>query len=154
MKPIYTLCFLNRDDSILLLLRNKQPNKGFWNGVGGKIEEGETPLESCLREVKEETGFDIGTARFCGVLSWSGHESGEGALYLYTADAPDGEYTDCSEGVLKWHSKEWTFSSPDVVSNIHFFGPRIYEEKEPKLYQVEYEDNEIISHCVAALPKE
>lgn len=30
-----------------------------WNFPGGGIEEGETPDEACIREVKEETGLDV-----------------------------------------------------------------------------------------------
>jgi len=33
----YTLCFLTRNDHVLMLHRAKSPNKGLWNGVGGKI---------------------------------------------------------------------------------------------------------------------
>ena len=53
----HTLCFLTRADQVLMLHRRKPPNQGLWNGVGGKIEAGETPLEGCLREVLEETGL-------------------------------------------------------------------------------------------------
>lgn len=31
----------------------------FWNFPGGHMETGETPEETCVREVKEETGFDV-----------------------------------------------------------------------------------------------
>ncbi len=52
----YTLCFLTRGDSVLMLHRQKPPNLGFWNGVGGRLEQGETPRACMLREVREETG--------------------------------------------------------------------------------------------------
>lgn len=45
--------------NILLIFRSSKcydPN--LWCGVGGKIEEGETPEEACRREVFEEIGFD------------------------------------------------------------------------------------------------
>lgn len=53
----YTICFLKQGDKILLLNREKPQWMGAWNGVGGKIEQGETPLVSALREIKEETGL-------------------------------------------------------------------------------------------------
>lgn len=47
---------------ILLLKRSSyedqwQPNK--WNFIGGGIEDGESPVEGALREVREETGIEI-----------------------------------------------------------------------------------------------
>lgn len=50
-----------------MLLRAKEPNKGKWNGVGGKIENGETPDESCKREVFE--GIGVKEAEFQGDYS-------------------------------------------------------------------------------------
>ena len=41
----YTTCFVRCGESVLMLLRNRPPNAGLWNGVGGKISPGETPLE-------------------------------------------------------------------------------------------------------------
>lgn len=48
----YTLCFCLCSDQVLMLYRKKAPNKNFWNGLGGKIEVGETPLtkmKNCKR---------------------------------------------------------------------------------------------------------
>jgi 8-oxo-dGTP diphosphatase len=38
-----------------MLNREKSPLLGLWNGVGGKIEQGETAKVSVLREIEEET---------------------------------------------------------------------------------------------------
>jgi len=42
-----------------MLNREYAPTQGLWNGVGGKIEGEESPLECVIREVKEETGIEI-----------------------------------------------------------------------------------------------
>lgn len=52
-----TLCFIRKDDEILMLNREKAPLQGLWNGVGGKMEENETPMACILREIEEETGL-------------------------------------------------------------------------------------------------
>lgn len=42
-----------------MLNRNYDLVKGLWNGAGGTIENDETPLQSAIREVKEETNITI-----------------------------------------------------------------------------------------------
>ncbi len=44
-------------DKILMCLRSKDPYKGLYNLVGGKIEKGEDGLMSAYRELFEETGI-------------------------------------------------------------------------------------------------
>lgn len=49
---------LNKDESkILMCYRAKEPYKGFYNLVGGKIDQGEDDLSSSYRELFEETGI-------------------------------------------------------------------------------------------------
>ena len=55
-------CYVYRrtDDGILFLLMKRNLNKIYehlWQGVAGKIEEGETSFEAAIRELKEETGL-------------------------------------------------------------------------------------------------
>ena len=49
-----TLCLLIKDDRILLPIKKRGFGKGKNNGVGGKLESGETELEAMIRETKEE----------------------------------------------------------------------------------------------------
>jgi len=50
------------EESILLSLLNKGPNKGKWHLVGGEIEFGETPEEAFHRELNEEAGIVLNAA--------------------------------------------------------------------------------------------
>lgn len=136
----YTLCFLLRGNEVLMLHRSYPPNQGLWNGVGGKIEADEQPLESCVREVKEETGYDLKEMNFAGVLTWEGYETPPGGLYLFTAQAPKLEPHGNSEGELCWKQREWVCSADEVVSNIHVFGPIIFSGSRPKRYHFVYRD--------------
>lgn len=61
---ISTLVYLrNEAGELLLMRRNKAPNKGLWSPVGGKLETatGESPYQAAVREVHEEIGMTIAT---------------------------------------------------------------------------------------------
>lgn len=52
---------------MLLYLRDNKPGIPFpncWDLIGGHIEEGETPEEALIREVKEELGITLDEFRF------------------------------------------------------------------------------------------
>lgn len=50
-----TLCFLVRDDKILLARKVDKIGKGCWNGYGGGFEVGENAEQCVIRELKEES---------------------------------------------------------------------------------------------------
>lgn len=57
----YVAGFLfNQDMSRVVLIEKCRPEfmKGTWNGVGGKIEDGETSIQALNREFEEETGLN------------------------------------------------------------------------------------------------
>ena len=64
-KPAVGIYILN-GDKVLLAKRAIDPFKGYWDSVGGFIEEGESPKETAIRETKEETGLDIEAAEILG----------------------------------------------------------------------------------------
>lgn len=148
----FTLCFLTRGEHVLLLHRQKPPNLGKWNGVGGHIEPGESPYRSCLREVKEETGFTLESLHFAGLLTWRGFEAPTGGLYLFTAAAPDGEQIESTEGRLQWRHRQWAFSAPEIVSNLHVVLPAVLDGAPPQVYDFDYDAGEITAQRILPLP--
>ena len=58
--------YRTQDGDGVVLIRKNRPEymKGRWNGVGGKIEPSELPVESMTREFKEETGLIVAPARW------------------------------------------------------------------------------------------
>ncbi|MEA4906291.1 MAG: NUDIX domain-containing protein [Anaerolineaceae bacterium] len=148
----YTLCFLTRGELVLMLKRLKPPNAGLWNGVGGHIEPGESPLDSCLREVAEETGFVLSQAAFHGILTWNSFEVENGGLYLFTAAAPAGQPAPCSEGQLAWQPRTFLFSDRQVVSNLHVVAPLVFDGAAPQEYHFDYRQGQIHSYAIRPLP--
>lgn len=145
MAPIYfryTLIFLTRGHQVLMLHRRNPPNQGLWNGVGGHLEPDELPLDGALREVREETGYNLSTAHFAGVLTWEGHTETPGGLYIFTAavpdEAPPAPAPLDDEGELVWQPLDWVLSAPEVVSNILCFGPHVFAGAPPQDYHFVY----------------
>ena len=104
-----TLCYIESDNKYLMLHRTKKVNdenhdKG--RGGGGKFEEGESPEECLLREVKEETGLTLTSYRFRGIVSFISDQWEDEYMHLFTATEYQGELTDCDEGELVWIPKE------------------------------------------------
>jgi 8-oxo-dGTP diphosphatase len=131
----YTLCFLKKENEVLMLLRAKEPNKGKWNGVGGKIENGETPDESCKREVLEETGLVLRMQIFKGIIALNGNE----CIYVFVSNDLEGNIMPSEEGSLEWKNLDWILSSRDVVENIPLFIEDVLDfDSEPKVYDCSY----------------
>ncbi|EEK56193.1 MULTISPECIES: NUDIX hydrolase [Bacillus cereus group] len=111
----HTLCFIKRNEEILMLNRKYDPVKGLWNGVGGKIEKGETPLENAIREIKEETNIKVthDQIQFKGIIKWE-DSSYSGGMYIYLVELLH-EFIyhtpkKVSEGILDWKEISWILS--------------------------------------------
>jgi ADP-ribose pyrophosphatase YjhB (NUDIX family) len=52
---------------LLLARRAVEPFLGLWDCPGGFLDEGEHPLDGLRRELLEETGLELGPARFVGI---------------------------------------------------------------------------------------
>lgn len=100
-----TLCYLQRDDSYLMLHRVKKENDAShdkWIGVGGKCEADESPDECMLREVWEETGLTVTQWQYRGIVTFISDVWPCEYMHLFTATQWEGTPTDCDEGDLQW----------------------------------------------------
>lgn len=58
MKKLNVIIMFNEnEDKVLMCKRAKEPYKGLYNLVGGKLENGENELAGAYRELQEETGI-------------------------------------------------------------------------------------------------
>ena len=106
-----TLCYIEKGGKYLMLHRVKKHhdiNAGKWIGVGGHVENGETPEECLLREVKEETGLELTAYRLRGLVTLLSDVCEPELMCVFTADAFDGELIECDEGELAWVEKSKT----------------------------------------------
>lgn len=88
------------------VVKKNDVNKDKWIGVGGHFEDGESPEECVLREVKEETGYTLTSYRYRGLVTFVFADVEMEYMSLFTADGFEGQPIECDEGVLEWVPKE------------------------------------------------
>ncbi|MBI4121864.1 MAG: NUDIX domain-containing protein [Parcubacteria group bacterium] len=140
MEPIplpYTICFCFSGEEVLLLHRKFAPNKGLWNGLGGKIEKGEVPRAAIIREFKEESGIDLSqnsSLSFAGLVTWTWSENGiseDKGMYAYVAELPVADRPfvtlETAEGRLEWRDLTWATDSTNraIADNLPYFLPQM-----------------------------
>lgn len=60
MKKYVVIFIFTKDyNEVLMVKRNKKPYMNLYNGIGGKIEEGETAIQAAIRECMEETSIKL-----------------------------------------------------------------------------------------------
>ena len=111
-----TLCYIKKDGKTLMLHRIKKNNDihaNKWNGLGGKMEKGETPEDGVIREVREESGLIIKNPHPRGLLTFPEFD-GENDWYafVFTAYKYEGNLIDSNEGRLEWIEDEQLLNLP------------------------------------------
>lgn len=102
-----TLLILRKDNKILLARKKRGFGFGKWNGVGGKVEEKETPEEAMIRETQEEISVTpieyekIGIIRF---VEYVKEELTTNDMHLYIATKWQGVPKESEEMQPKWFS--------------------------------------------------
>ncbi len=110
-----TLCYLSNGDRLLMLHRTKKkedPNAGKWIGIGGKLEEKESPEECIRREFLEETGYPLENPRLRGIITFLSDRWESEIMFLYTAEQDLPVLNVCLEGELAWVKKTDLLSLP------------------------------------------
>ena len=103
-----TLVFLLNGEDVLLIryAESKGTWAGLYNGIGGHIERGESPMQAARREVHEECGLPLVKLAFCGtVIVDSGAQRGIG-LYVFVGRPDQRTAHPSSEGDLAWVAVE------------------------------------------------
>jgi 8-oxo-dGTP diphosphatase len=86
MKKIAAIILENTKGEFLLALRDNKPGIPFpnhWDLIGGHVEEGETPDEALVREVKEELDIDLKEYTFFKMYECLTGDAYENTKYIY-----------------------------------------------------------------------
>jgi 8-oxo-dGTP diphosphatase len=83
-RRLYCCGFLFEEGRRVLLVEKRRPawQAGLLNGVGGKVEGGETPLDAMVREFREEAGLHVPAEAWRHFATLAGDNRG----FLYRVD--------------------------------------------------------------------
>jgi mutator protein MutT len=97
-----TLLFLRRDNQILLAMKKRGFGVGKWNGVGGKVEAGESYEQAAIRECQEEIGVTPRKLSTVGELHFFDRPDIEHYCHVYRCDDWAGEPLETEEMRPQW----------------------------------------------------
>ena len=144
-KPM-TLCFVRRENEVLLGLKKRGFGMGRWNGFGGKLQEGESIEDATKREVFEEVGIEIKALQKVGVIDFSwNHKPDILEVHIFEAKDFSGEAQESEEMKPEWFSLEkipyekmWSddkYWLPLFLTGKKFEGQFLFDEKDQVLKQ-------------------
>ncbi len=93
-----------RGDQLLLIHKKRGLGAGKFNGPGGRIEAGETPLVAAIREVQEEIGVTSTEVLPAGELRFQFVDGHSIHGYVFTATGFIGEPCETPEAIPYWFS--------------------------------------------------
>lgn len=97
-----TLVFLRRENELLLAMKKRGHGVGKWNGTGGKLEPGETPLQAAIRETQEEIGVTPVLPELVGELHFLDLPDVDHYCHIFVATKWEGEPEESEEMRPQW----------------------------------------------------
>ena len=144
---IVTLCFVKKDNKILMINRNKPPFMGMWNALGGHKEENETALQCAVREIYEEGNIKVDNARLISISTWN-YDDDE--IYVYVSELDDDFDISVSpvkinEGIIDFKEIDWVLNLKNygVIEDLRVFLDDIKNDRTQN-YHLVYDNSKLL----------
>lgn len=111
-------CYLIKDDKVVVI-KYKEGNKklGYYDIPGGKIEEGENPEQTAIREMKEETGLKVGNLKYKGNMIIE-YPNRIFDFDVFVTNESEGETQEFEENTSEWIDIKELLQKEKILSNI------------------------------------
>ena len=136
---------------VLMIHRNKRPEDihyGKYNGLGGRLEPGESIVDCMRREIREESGLTVDKLVLRGTISWPGFgKNGEAWFgFIFRVDGWSGTPNEGNhEGTLEWVPVERILDLPLWESD-KLFLPMVFDRGPATFHGVmPYENGHMVS---------
>lgn len=146
-----TLLFLIDDGKILLAMKKRGFGMGRWNGVGGKVETGETVEQAMLRECYEEIKVKPVNYKKISDIKFNEYHEGKAKSFLvnvFSCSKWSGKPTETDEMSPKWFNFN-EIPYDDMWPDDRYWLKYVLQSKS---FSAEFslnENDEIISHIIS-----
>ena len=119
---ITNMCMLSDGKGRVLVQRRNDPNWGGITFPGGHVEQGESFVESTIREMQEETGLTVKNLHLCGLRQFYNREGIRYIVMLFRAEGYEGQLHSSREGEVFWVDEseldglDWCNSIPETLA--------------------------------------
>lgn len=111
-------CYLIKGNKVVVTkYKNGNLKEGYYDIPGGKIEEGETPEQTALREMKEETGLIVSNLKHKGVIITE-YPDRIFVFETFVASDYEGETKEFEENTSEWIDILELLKKEKILSNI------------------------------------
>jgi mutator protein MutT len=106
MRQITTLAIIENDDQVLLAMKKRGFGAGWWNGYGGKVDDGESIESAMVRELAEESGVVAKTYRQRAVIEFEFKDKDLVVeMHVFEVSSYQGQVVETEEMAPRWFNK-------------------------------------------------
>ncbi len=128
-----------KDGKILMVQEGEKKIRGLWNNPAGHLDAGESIIEGTIREVKEETGFDVKLDGLLGVYYYLNEEGMRVIRFQFKASIKSGSLKFPKKELMdaKWFAPEVVLAMDDAKLRGLGIKPLVRDFISGKLYPVD-----------------
>ena len=141
-------CYLVKDNKVVVTKYKEGKKKaGYYDIPGGKFEGGETPEQTAIREMKEETGLKIKNLKYKGKMIIE-YPNRIFDFQVFICNECEGKPQDFEENTSEWIEINELLKKEKILSNImildRFFIKGLTDEKCKFKMQIQVDEKENI----------